>query len=91
MHMLELWDASGYLYYPSIIPYTDALRVATAQPKLSVPRRVAGDIAVHQHGYCRVHVHPKRFPLAYTADWQVHVQHTWRRQVCDSLAAAMHS
>jgi 23S rRNA-/tRNA-specific pseudouridylate synthase len=41
------------------------------QPTLSVPRRVASNITVHQHGYCRVHVHPKRFPLAYTANWQV--------------------
>lgn len=56
-----------------IFDLTDLLTVATAQPKLSVPRRVGDDIAVHQHGYCRAHVHPKRFPLAYTADWQVRI------------------
>jgi hypothetical protein len=53
----------GNLLTPCALP--------SLQPNLSVPRRIAGNCPVHQHGYCRVHVHPKRFPLAYTADWQV--------------------
>jgi hypothetical protein len=55
--------AVGNLLTPCALP--------SLQPNLSVPRRIAGNCPVHQHGYCRVHVHPKRFPLAYTADWQV--------------------
>lgn len=31
---------------------------------------VTDDIAIHQNGYCRVHVHPRRFPLAYAVDWR---------------------
>jgi hypothetical protein len=52
----------------------DCIHLSSPQPTLSVPRRVVDDCDVHQHGYCRVHVHPKRFPLAYDAKWQVCVK-----------------
>ena len=37
----------------------------------SQPQRVTQDVAVSQHAYVRVHVHPKRFPAVHNVDWKV--------------------
>lgn len=39
-------------------------------PKLQHPKRVHKDMPVGAGGYVRVHVHPKRFPAAYSVDWK---------------------
>ncbi len=36
-----------------------------------VPRRMVEDCIVEPWSYVRVHVHPKRFPLAHAVDWKV--------------------
>lgn len=36
----------------------------------SRPKRATTDIPVNKHAYIRVHVHPKRFPAVYAADWK---------------------
>ena len=41
------------------------------QPGLSRPQRALMNAAVEVNAYIRVHVHPKRFPAAYTVDWKV--------------------
>eukprot|EP00775_Hariotina_reticulata_P010254 gene10254-10412_t len=42
-------------------------------PKLQHPKRVLQDVAVGPGAYVRVHVHPKRFPAAYSVDWQLRI------------------
>ena len=37
----------------------------------AVPRRALRDVAVPCFAYVRVHVHPIRYPAAYTTDWRV--------------------
>lgn len=39
-------------------------------PKLQHPKRVLKDLHVSAGAYVRVHVHPKRFPAAYSVDWR---------------------
>ena len=36
-----------------------------------MPRRALRDVAVPRFAYVRVHVHPIRYPAAYTTDWRV--------------------
>ena len=36
-----------------------------------MPRRALRDVAVPRFAYVRVHVHPIRYPTAYTTDWRV--------------------
>lgn len=33
------------------------------------------DVAVTAHGYARIHLHPKRFPAAYSVDWRTRIIH----------------
>lgn len=44
-------------------------------PKLQHPRRLSEDVHATAGGYVRVHVHPKRFPAAYSVDWSQHIIH----------------
>ena len=41
------------------------------QSQARTPQRATADAAVHEHAYIRVHLHPKRFPAAYSVDWKV--------------------
>ena len=41
------------------------------QAALLQPKRATVDAVVPKHSYLRVHAQPKRFPAAYSVDWQV--------------------
>ncbi|KAK9831405.1 hypothetical protein WJX81_002433 [Elliptochloris bilobata] len=41
--------------------------------KRAVPRRALQDVAVPRRAYVRVHVHPIRYPAAYTTDWKARI------------------
>lgn len=45
----------------------------TPHPGEQVPRRMVADCIVEPWSYVRVHLHPKRFPMAYDVDWKVWV------------------
>ena len=50
---------------------------ACAQPSLQAPRRLLQDVHIVGGAYFRVHLHPKRFPLACAdgRDWGSRVVH----------------
>jgi len=41
------------------------------QVVLLQPKRAASDVVISKYSYLRVHAQPKRFPAAYSVDWQV--------------------
>lgn len=71
---------------PSCLPAADAERIhalrkagmeALGRPcahQDQVPLRLDADCHVEPWSYLRVHLHPKRFPMAYGVDWKV----SWR-------------
>lgn len=57
------------------LQHVEALRAAGIaklgrNPELQHPKRVIQDVPVVAGGYVRVHVHPKRFPAAYSVEWR---------------------
>ena len=48
----------------------EAIERVGRHPSFQYPRRVQQNAILHQHDYCRVHVHPKRFPAFYRHDWR---------------------
>lgn len=51
----------------------ESVRRVGKHPGLRQPRRVSAQDVVHRYAYCRVHVHPKRFPAYYRHDWSQRV------------------
>ena len=45
--------------------------LAIMQVALLQPKRATSDVIVARHSYLRVHAQPKRFPAAYSVDWEV--------------------
>ena len=48
---------------------SEAVERVGRHPSFRQPRRIQQNDVLHQHDYCRVHVHPKRFPAFYRHDW----------------------
>ncbi|KAL4447686.1 hypothetical protein ABPG75_004905 [Micractinium tetrahymenae] len=48
----------------------EALRRAGNSSQARTPQRATEDKVVPRHSYLRVHLHPKRFPAAYSVAWQ---------------------
>lgn len=64
--------------WPPPPPPVTLLCLAAAQSQARTPQRMTEDAVVPRHSYVRVHLHPKRFPAAYSVAWQVSVVGRWR-------------
>lgn len=77
---------------PSCLPAADAQRVLAIRDaglqalgrrptnEEQVPRKLDSDCVVQPWCYLRVHLHPKRFPMAYDVDWKVLLTNTGNTQ-----------
>ena len=49
---------------------TAAAQAGRRDQRRAAPRRALRDVTVPRFAYVRVHVHPIRYPAAYTTDWK---------------------